>query len=360
MTRRTGFPGRAAAAFCLLLAVAFRPASGDEQSEGQQGSEDLFAHGMALYGSGEFNGAAAAFLQAASRRQGYLEAHYFAGKSLLKGDPTDLAGAEAQFLEVLRINPDHLDGRIALAQAYYEWGRYEKARAALAEVLKRSPDHRGALHYSGVTAARLGEHEKAVSHFRAALARDSAYIPSRLELGLSLSHMGREEEALAAFEEVLRAEPGNERALFGAGTAQMRLGRSEEGRAMLVKFREAATATERREWKEKRVQLWLQQARKHLTEGRRDEARKAVDRLLEEYPDEPRGLAGLGYLLEKAGEESAAIATYEKTLVMDPDNLTANRQLVDLYLRAGARDRAAARKAHYEELLRKAADAGRD
>src|SRR5262249_35998313 len=155
---------------------------------------------------------------------------------------------------------------------------------------------------------------------------DPSYTPSRIELGLALSHLGREEEALTAYTEVLRRKPANERALFGAGNALTRLGRTEEAKPYLLRFREAATARESAEMKEPRTKLWLQEARKSWARGRPDEARRSIARLLEEYPDEPRGLTSLAWLQEKSGEDQAAIATCEKLIGIDPANLSANHQ----------------------------------
>jgi len=341
----------------VLVAALATPAWGAQGAAGPGDSapEALFARGMDLYRSGDFNGAAVAFLQAASRRPGYLEARFFAGESLLKGFPTDLPGAEAQFLEILRIQPEHLDGMLSLAQTYYEWGHYEQAAEILKKVLALSPDHRGALYYSGVLASRKGNYAAAVDFLRAALRTDPTHLPSRIELGLALSHMSRNEEALAAFQEVLKADPDNERALFGAGNSLTRLGRTEEAKAVLLKFRSVATSRENAEMKESRIQLWLQETRKSYEAGKLDEARRSIGRLLEEYPDEPRGLASLGWLQEKAGDDVAARSTYERVLALDPGNLTANHQLIGIYARMGAKDRAAAQKARYDELARAAA-----
>lgn len=362
MSRRGFFSlqGAAVLAACLALAPVTQEAEGPPGGKEAQDPEALFARGMDLYQGGDFNGAAAAFLEAARLQPAFLDARYYAGESLLKGFPTDFPGAEAQFLEVLKLKPGYLDGMISLAQTYYEWGRYEKSGELLKQVLALSPDHRGALYYSGVIAARQGDNDKAVPYLRAALKTDPDHVPSRIELGLALSHLSRDEEALAAYNEVLRVEPDNERALFCAGNSLNRLGRSGEAREVLLRFREAATAREKGEMKEARIQLWLQETRKSYEQGRLDEARRALSRLLGEYPEEPRGLASLGWLQERAGEDAAALATYEKLLKSQPDNLTANHQLIALYWRTGAKERAAAQKARYEELVRKASAASKD
>jgi tetratricopeptide (TPR) repeat protein len=340
---------RLSTAICLsLLVVLATPGAAAEEDV-----DSLFARGMDLYRGGDYNGAAALFVEAASLRPSYLEARYYAGESLLKGFPTDLPGAEAQFLEVLKIRPRYLDGMLSLARTYYEWGRYEKSGEILKQVLATNPDQGGALYYSGAIAARQGDNERAVPYLRAALKDDPGHIPSRVELGLALGHLARDEEALAAFNEVLKTDPDNERALFGAGNSLKRLGRDAEAKEALLHFQKVAASRERGEMKEARIQIWLRQTRMNCQEGRMEDARRSIARLLEEFPTEPRGLASLARLQEKGGDDAAAIATYEKILRIDPENLAANHQLIGLYLRAGRKDRAAIVKSKYEDLIGK-------
>jgi tetratricopeptide (TPR) repeat protein len=356
---------RAFASIAGLTAAALMSlaAAGETAPKGRSPQDDpetLMARAMNLYRSRDYNAAAALFLGAAGRLSDPSEARYYAGKSLLYGSPTDLAGAEAQFLLVVKAKPSLVDGLIALGQVYYEWGRYEKARERLGAALALSPGHRGALYYSGVISARLGEYEKALSYLKAASEADPSYHAARVEMGLALAHLDRYEEAIAAYEQVLSAEPENTRALMGLGTALDRAGRREEAKDVLSKFRKVAAAKERDEMKEMRVNLWLGQIRKAYDLGRMDDARRSAGRLLEEYPEEPRGLASLGYLQDRAGESSAAIATYEKVLKLQPDNLTANFELIALYVRSGQGERAKAQRARYDELRRRAAERGSD
>ncbi|HZE88047.1 MAG TPA: hypothetical protein VE404_00800, partial [Verrucomicrobiae bacterium] len=97
-----------AAAACALAMAATAPAGTAKDPEA------LFVRGMELYRGGDYNGAAALFVEAASLKSDFVEARYYAGESLLKGFPTDLPGAEAQFLEAIRLRPGYLDGMISL------------------------------------------------------------------------------------------------------------------------------------------------------------------------------------------------------------------------------------------------------
>jgi tetratricopeptide (TPR) repeat protein len=191
-----------------------------------------------------------------------------------------------------------------------------------------------------------------VPYLRAALKNDPGQIRSRVELGLALSHLARDDEALTAFNEVLKADRDNERALFGAGNSLKRLGRDAEAKEALLRFRKVAASRHKGEMKDVRIQILLRQTRLNYQEGRIKDARRSIARLLEEFPMEPLGLASLGWLQEK-GDDAAAVATYEKVLAIDPENLAANHQLIGLYLRAGRKDRAAIVKAKYEDLIGK-------
>src|SRR5262249_22594571 len=161
---RVPMRARAALLGAALSLLAAAPAAG---AEAPKDPDALFAQGMDLYRGGDYNGAAALFVEAAGLREEFVEARYFAGEALLQGFPTDLPGAEAQFKEAIRLRPGYVDGMISLAQTYFEWGRYERSGEVLAEVLRLSPAHRGALYYSGVIAARRGAYERAVADLRA-------------------------------------------------------------------------------------------------------------------------------------------------------------------------------------------------
>ncbi len=362
----------AAIASALALACACGP--GGSRNEPPDGSavtapapEDMFKdtsspdevykRALALYSMGRYTQAAAAFQQASRMRPGFVGAHYHAGASLLKSAPTDFAAAERELRKVMELSPDHVEAHVTLAQACLRNGEYEKARLLLEKARSLRPRDKEILHASGRAAAGLGLHAEALGHLQAALALDPAFLPALLELGLALGHLGKDQEALQVWEKALALQPDSLRALHGAGMSLSRLGRQEESRRMLDRFREAQAAAEGREMEAKRLDVRLRHVEESYAAGRREEARRAAGLLLEEFPRQSAPHASLAAIQSKMGDEPAAIATYEKLLAFEPDNIPANFRLVELYTRAGEPEKARARKAHHDALVR--ARAGR-
>jgi tetratricopeptide (TPR) repeat protein len=308
----------------------------------------LFNDGMKFYRVDKFDDAGRLLVQAAKLKPDYLEAHYYAAKSLLKARQTDLIGTEYHFLEVLKRKPDHIDAHIALSQAYYVWGRYDDARIHLDQVLDLSPDHRGALHYSGVIASRTGDLPRAEKLFRKVLLGDPKYGKSRVELASTLSHLDREDEALDQYLYVLQESPNQMRAILGAGTSLKRLGRDEEAEGFLVRFKRGQVAMEKAESRLKRIVVRVAVARRAYQEGRLDDARREAELFAQEFSDDADGLSSLGFMQAAESQDEAAAATLSYVLALDPSLARANETLIEVYTRLGDREKAASARAAYE------------
>lgn len=369
MWRRGGIPTILLAA---LLAAGCGRGGGEPAGTGQEppgageaadAAEDIFPgvtspreafrRGMALYQEGSYNQAALAFQQASRLREGFVDAHYYAGKSLLKGFPSDLSGAETEFLKVIELAPSHLDARIALAQAYHLWGRNEEAAALLAEARRLSPGHRGILYSSGTVASRLGRHEEAVGFLREALKVDPRHVASLLELGQALTHLGRYEEALDAFRRVVALEPYNTTALMGVGTSLKRMGREEEARQALLHFQKVQRRLEGEEMHDKRVDVRFRQVQEAYRARNTEEARKAAELMRQEFPRATQELMNLGALHAQMGDLEEALKTYLQILDANDSNVTAAYRAAEIYRRMGDQAKFQEWSARYEELARK-------
>lgn len=315
---------------------------------------EIYRRAYGLYQKQQFNEAARAFLQATRAQEGFVDAHYFAGKSLLKSFPTDNQGAEEQFLRVLELEPEHLDAHIALAQAYHFWGRNEDAARVLEEARRLSPGHRGILYSSGLVAMRLGRDQEAVGYLEKSLEQDPRHVPSLLELAGAYGHLSRDREALELYERALTLQPRNVTALKGAGTSLQRLGREAEAREMLVRFREVQSRLQDREFQGKKLEVRLRQVEDAYKAGDREAARAAGELVREEFPQNVTGLLELGRLEGQGGDLGRSIQTHMDVLDLQPDNLPAVHRLLELFKRTGDRRRAAAMKARYDELMRRA------
>lgn len=311
---------------------------------------EVFRRATSLYQESRFNEAAAAFLQASRMKEDFVDAHYFAGKSLLKSFPTDNEGMEREFRRVLELVPDHVDARIALAQAFHHSGRDQEAAQLLAEALRLSPGHRGILYSSGMVASRLGRYTESIELLRKALVADPRHVPSLLELAVAQSHLDRDGEALDSFTRVIELQPGNAQALMGAATSLKRLGRESESREMFRRFQLSQSRQEGREMQGKRVETWIRQVQEAYASGNLDQAHASAARLLEDFPSDIKGLLDLGALQVRSGDIEAAIRTHEAVLEVQPDNPSALNRLSGLYERTDDPARAREMRARYQRV----------
>ncbi len=113
------------------------------------------------------------------------------------------------------------------AQAWFEKGMKarnpETAVAAFDEALGLEPGHLGALRERGLALAQLGRHEAALDSFVAAAAQTKDDPELLLAVAQSLAKLQRHAEALKSCEQVLTLRPGDEEALFGRADALMAL-----------------------------------------------------------------------------------------------------------------------------------------
>lgn len=184
---------------------------------------------------------------------------------------------EAVWQDVLKQYPNHLRAYQNLASLAYETARYDEALAFCEEIFKRVPDF-AAFARSELLAAEGTAHGARLfkQAFQWTLAMNTA--------GLCLRAQDRLEEARRSFETALRIAPGNFRAAHNLAACLFRLGRSD-----------AAVA----QWR----------------------------KLLKRRPDDPDVHRALGEASLAGGDMAAAVAYYERTLEIDPDNVVVQGRL---------------------------------
>ena len=181
--------------------------------------------------------------------------------ALLRFDSGDAAGAAAEWREVLRIVPHHLEARVRLGDAMARQGKTAEALALWRESLDARPeclqamDRMGdalaaqgkldeaadwaeraveirpdAARYEqlGSLLAQQGKADEAIARYREGLGRHPDGVGLRQSLAGALA--GRKEFAAAAaeFEAVLQAEPAHVAARCGLARALAALGRTDE------------------------------------------------------------------------------------------------------------------------------------
>jgi TolB-like protein/Flp pilus assembly protein TadD len=189
-------------------------------------------------------------------------------------------------------DPDFAAGWAELAQAYVwklflfapdEKDLQEKAFVAAKKALDLDPElaeaylARGRLLW---TPANHFPHDKAIQEYRRALALNPSLDEARNQLALVLSHVGLLDEALAELDQALAANPSNNLARFRVGETLLFQGKHEEALSAL-----------RNVPPEVNPSLVGHQIVLALFDlNRKEEASATLEKFLQEYPEDNRGL----------------------------------------------------------------------
>lgn len=119
---------------------------------------------------------------------------------MLSMESHDNPSAHGYFCELVRLQPDFLEGRMLL----------------------------------GMTCAELGRHEEAVKILKGVLAECPDVAEIRHRLGLSLAELNRYEDAYKEYQEVLRIDPGHKGVLCSLGVLFTTTGQIEAARNFLL------------------------------------------------------------------------------------------------------------------------------
>ncbi len=187
-------------------------------------------HGMALRDDGRVPEALAAQRAALAIAPGYSDARSELGVNLMLSG--DLAGAERELAEALRLNAEDREARSNLASLYAQTGRLEQAVAMSQESVRLFPDDPDVLNNHASNLMDAGRLQEA----RAIFERIERSMPASPHgpngLGALLSAEGRWKEAAAQFEEALRRKPEDLNATLNLAQALSRAG--ERPRALAV------------------------------------------------------------------------------------------------------------------------------
>jgi tetratricopeptide (TPR) repeat protein len=145
------------------------------------------------------------------------------------------------------------------------------------------------------------------------------------EQALALYSSGDFEGSYAAALELLEANPQDPNLLRLAGKAGVELGREDA----VGRLEQAAAADA------ENPDAWRDLADGLLSEGRIDEAAKAIEQAVELRPDDVASLVDLAHIVHLSGQTADAIRHLEHVLELDFNNLAALRGLVGMYREAG-------------------------
>lgn len=196
-------------------------------------------------------------------------------------------------------------------------------------------DHRAVGRYL----AAIGRIDEALGRFRTAVEMAEASRPGDTamlrELGDTLFSSGRFAEAAEVYRRIHEAEPDDQTTRLRLAETLVRLNRGEEASELLEAVPEQGSSL-------------VLQAMAAQQAGDQQEARRFLDRALQENPENRQALMMRAQLAAGVGEYERAISDANSVLSLAPDNATARNLLANLHAASG-NFTAAARE--YESLL---------
>ena len=148
----------------------------------------------------------------------------------------DLAGAERNYQEAVRIRPGYIEARSALGVVLARQGRLQEALAQQQEALRLAPSSADVHFNLGLIRARLGQPSEAAARYAEAVRLNPSLAAARYNWGNLLAAAGRWPEAEAQFREAARLAPGNRDAWNNLGLAVGLQGRWPEAERLLAEL----------------------------------------------------------------------------------------------------------------------------
>ena len=142
--------------------------------------------------------------------------------------------AAALFRKGLELAPDSAALRHRLGTVKFMIGDVAGAQAEFEQVVRASPDYFLAQYSLGVILQDKGRHAEANERFSAALRDRPSYTEARLRLATGLRRVGRARESLPHYAQILAVDANLTGARFGRAMALVQLGRYRDARDLLL------------------------------------------------------------------------------------------------------------------------------
>ena len=280
---------------------------------------------MALIGLGKHDEAVAVSREVAEQSPRYSLARVCLGAGLFYLE--DLAGAETEMREYVRLNPRAATGHMLLASIELKriserQGDIDTAITQLQEAVRLNP-HNVESHCLLADALKVkGDHNNAITEYREAVRLEPDNPDYRKNLGYSYYYLKQYEAAMSEYREAIRLKPDNPDYHNTLGACYRNLNQYE---AAIPEYREAIRLE--RDNADYYYGLGLCHYFLNQYEAAISEYREAV-RL---KPDEPRYHNNLGECYYFLNQYEAAIPEFREAIRLKPDNSTYHHNLGHCY-----------------------------
>ena len=269
---------------------------------------------------GAVDGAIARFREALARDPKFARAHAGLGDALWfkyrdTKDPADAKAAIAAIEEARSLEPNDPFVRFALAQSYYETGRFDEARTELDALLTVHPNNDDGHRLLATLYAREDNEREAIARYQRAIAIRPNYWRNHSALGAFYFRKGRFPEAAIEFQRVTELQPQGSWGYMNLGAAYHASGDFE--RAIDNYKRALALAPSDHQAHSNLGAIYHAQ-------GDYDRAVAAYTAAIAVAPDEPFLHRNLGDALRMKGDDPPARKAYGRAINLGERMLSVN------------------------------------
>ncbi len=232
----------------------------------------------------------------------------------------------AQFYQrVLRVRPESFEAMNGLGLILLSQGQLDEAARLFNQAIQTNRRFAQAHVNLGLVAARAGSSPNAEAHYREALQADPECAAAHVNLGNLLAAQGKHPEAIAHYSQAAKLRPRQATIHLSLGNSLQALGRGSDA---LAEYREAV-----------RMDPALPEAQFNLglalaKTGDLGAAAACFREAARLSPADPQAHLNLGVALARQGRLEEAIVEFEAVLRLEPSNEAAKR-----YLKTAARGR---------------------
>lgn len=223
----------------------------------------------------------------------------------------DHAGAMAQYENVLSREPEHAAARYYRAITNFTRGSYRDSYEEFTYLIRKFPENENLRNRRAVVSLLMGHFEAAIEDLTQALALDPAFASAYLNRARAYTLTKQWELAIADCDVALNIGQAGDRAL-----AYYRRGLAHRGKADLERAAEDYAQAVRED--AAFADAHAERANVLLELDRIDEARAAIGKAIAINPDWSGYRVGSGWVEEVAGDNSAALASYQKAIDLNP------------------------------------------
>ncbi|MFO0444443.1 MAG: XrtA/PEP-CTERM system TPR-repeat protein PrsT, partial [Betaproteobacteria bacterium] len=293
------------------------------------GGEDYSLIARAQAQLGDLAAAEAAFAKASALSPGDSRARAaLAVSKFLQGD-TDTGLAD---LQRLAANPADSTADVPLISALVRQRNFDGALKAIDNLEKKTSDQPLAANLRGRLLAQLGRADEAKAQFERALKIRNDFYPARYALAQFALREGRREDAEKLLQEALSQDPRNTHALLAL--AGVKSGRGADTKSIVADFERAIQSAPTSPGPRVGLVNFL------ISRGDFKSAVDVAQRADAEIPNTPDVLDALGRALVESGNRNQALTTFGKLGQLVPQSPLPHLRSADVHWKA--QDRAAA------------------